>query len=80
METTREQKPKGFRIKLKIFGSLLKFVGLATFGITLGLIIISSHFGLGFITELSFGFLVSVSMIVIGTLMERIFDGDDTTI
>lgn len=67
-----DQEAESLQVWLKAFGATLRNIGFAAFGILLGLIILFSILGLGFITELSFGLVIAVFVIGVGTLMERI--------
>jgi len=70
-ESMTSQGIESLQVWLKFVGTILRIVGFAAFGILLGLIILFSVLGLGFITELSFGLVIAVFVIGIGTVMER---------
>jgi hypothetical protein len=71
-ESMTSQQIESLQVWLKFVGTILRIVGFAGFGILLGLIILFSVLGLGFIAELSWGLFIAVFVIGIGTVMERI--------
>lgn len=66
------QEIESLQVWLLFVGTILRIVGFAAFGILLGLIILFSLLNWGFISELSFGLVIAVFVIGIGTVMERI--------
>jgi hypothetical protein len=57
---------------LRAFVSALKYVGFLVFGIVLALIILFSVLRWGFVEDLAWGLLISVIMIGVGMVMEKI--------
>lgn len=72
METGKILDTETIEIDTKAFGTLLKYIGLAAFGIILVLIIIFSLLHLGFIAELGYALFAAVLLIGIGIVAERI--------